>query len=53
MALGLSSSEVASDLRAIVRNFLSAVETHLIGPAGKREWPAEIAVPATKEKLEA
>ena len=42
----------AANLNAIVRELPAAVEADLICPTRQREWPADIAVPATKKKLE-
>jgi hypothetical protein len=42
---------VATNVSATVRKLLSAVKTHLIRPARKREGTTEVAVPATKEEL--
>ncbi len=44
--------DVATNLSAIVSKLLSAVKTRLIRPTRQREWPAEIAMPATKEELD-
>jgi len=43
--------EFATDVSSIVRELLSAVKTHLISPARKREGTTEVVVPATKEEL--
>ena len=42
----------AANLNAIVRKLPTAVKADLICPTRQREWPADVAVPATKEKLE-
>jgi hypothetical protein len=44
--------DVATNFSAIVRRLLPTVETHLIRPIRQREWPAEIAMSATKQELE-
>jgi hypothetical protein len=43
--------DVATDVSSIVRELLSAVKTHLISPARKREGTAEVVAPATKKEL--
>ncbi len=42
----------AANLNAIVRKLPTAVEADFICPTRQREWPADIAVPATKKKLQ-
>jgi hypothetical protein len=41
----------AAEISADISELLAAVETYLVRPPREREWPAAIAVPATKEKL--
>ena len=42
----------AANLDTIVRKLPTAVEADLIRPTRQRKRPADIAVPATKEKLQ-
>jgi hypothetical protein len=42
----------AANLDTIVRKLPAAVEADLIRPTRQRKRPADIAVPATKEKLQ-
>jgi hypothetical protein len=44
--------DYAANLNAIVRKLPTAVEADLIRPTRQRKRPADIAVPATKEKLQ-
>jgi hypothetical protein len=47
-----SFCDAAANLSPIVGKLLSGVQTHFIRPTRQREWAAQIAVPATNEKLD-
>ena len=46
-----TAQRAVSEVGTKIGKLLSTTETHFVGPARNREWPADVAVPATKDPV--